>query len=119
MKLSNRAYNGLKRNGISTISELLGLTEERLYSFNQMGAKTVAEICEVIRQLSDNTFANIKEIEGVNYVKEDFTVLDWAWNKPCALDKLYYEIVGIKKGTKDIELLLEDEKVTLQIKSNV
>lgn len=110
LRLSTRAYNGLKRNGISTIGELLGLTEERLYSFNQMGAKTVAEICEVIKQLRYNSLANIKETEAFNDVKEDFTVLDWAWGTSCALDKcIIYDTDKV---------IVEDLSITEMLLSN-
>lgn len=44
--LSNRAYNCLKREHISFLSELLHLTYEEIKSWNKVGEKTVTEIIE-------------------------------------------------------------------------
>lgn len=44
--LSNRAYNCLKREGISFLSELLPLTYEEIKAWNNVGEKTVTEIIE-------------------------------------------------------------------------
>ena len=44
--LSNRAYNCLKREGISFLSELLPLTYEEIKAWNNVGEKTVTQIIE-------------------------------------------------------------------------
>lgn len=46
MGLSNRAYNCLKRQNISFLSELLHLTRNEIKQWNNVGEKTVTEILE-------------------------------------------------------------------------
>lgn len=46
MGLSNRAYNCLKRQNISFLSELLHLTRNEIKQWNSVGEKTVTEILE-------------------------------------------------------------------------
>lgn len=46
-KISRRAYNVLKRNGISTVAEFLSLREANLRSFSNAGIVTVGELLEL------------------------------------------------------------------------
>ncbi len=63
LELSTRSYNVLKRRGIRNIEDLINLTKEDLYQFNNIGAKSSNEIIEVLNILglklknrnSDNT----------------------------------------------------------------
>ena len=48
LKLSNRATNCLKRHGVETIQELIGMTEEDLYSLRGMGVRLVDEIQQAL-----------------------------------------------------------------------
>jgi DNA-directed RNA polymerase alpha subunit len=45
--VSTRARNVLKRNKISTVEQLLSLSEEELSSFRNAGAKTVHELVQL------------------------------------------------------------------------
>ena len=51
LNLSNRANNALHRNGIHKIQELLSLKVEDLYSFRNLGNKTVSEIIEKVNSV--------------------------------------------------------------------
>jgi len=51
LPLSVRSSNALKRSHIITVEQLLGLDEEALYEFKNLGAKSVAEILAMQEQL--------------------------------------------------------------------
>ena len=42
--LTVRSYNCLKREGINTVAELIGLTEEQLMNIRNFGSKSVDEV---------------------------------------------------------------------------
>jgi DNA-directed RNA polymerase subunit alpha len=44
LDLTVRSYNCLKREGINTVSELIGLTEEQLINIRNFGSKSVDEV---------------------------------------------------------------------------
>lgn len=58
LKLSVRASNCLKQAGIEYISQLDGITPEALFQIRNMGAKSVAEICEILDSLGNFDLAD-------------------------------------------------------------
>ena len=54
-ELSTRARNVLRRNNISTVKQLLSLSEEELSSFRNAGAKTVHELMQLQHGLRQHT----------------------------------------------------------------
>ena len=83
--LSRRAYNGLLRDGIETLGELLDLSEERLFSIRNLGAMSVGEITRrrneiiaTVDKVSAETYGQRKEnvseekdVEENNAIAED------------------------------------------------
>lgn len=60
-RLSNRAKNGLMRNGIKRFSQLLECDEELLFSIRNFGTQSVDEIIEFKRELISVAASRIKD----------------------------------------------------------
>lgn len=50
LQLQNRAYNALRRGGISTVEQLLAMDEDSLLKIQGLGAKTLSEVKEKLAQ---------------------------------------------------------------------
>lgn len=50
LQLQNRAYNALRRGGISTVEQLLAMDEDSLLKIQGLGAKTLSEVKERLAQ---------------------------------------------------------------------
>lgn len=70
LQLQNRAYNALRRGGISTVEQLLAMDEDSLLNIQGLGAKTLSEVKERLAQsdlflTESNGTGNAEEIEEV------------------------------------------------------
>ena len=66
LNLSNRAYNSLRRNGISSISEMMeAIASGEIRKFKNIGAMTVAELENIVSRLQDGSFSS-NAATGVN-----------------------------------------------------
>ena len=50
LNLSTRSYNGLRRNGVCTIGELVALSEEEIFSMKNLGKKSAEEVFQKINE---------------------------------------------------------------------
>ena len=60
LDISQRALNSLKRMGITTIGDLVQMTEEELKSTKNIGRKALAEIKEALKQMSLQLGLNVE-----------------------------------------------------------
>ena len=70
LQLQNRAYNALRRGGISTVEQLLSMDEDSLLKIQGLGAKTLSEVKEKLAQsdlflTESNGTGSAEEIEEV------------------------------------------------------
>lgn len=70
LQLQNRAYNALRRGGISTVEQLLAMDEDNLLKIQGLGAKTLSEVKEKLAQsdlflTESNGAGSAEEIEEV------------------------------------------------------
>ncbi len=70
LQLQNRAYNALRRGGISTVEQLLAMDEESLLNIQGLGAKTLSEVKEKLAQsdlilTESNGAGDAEEVEEV------------------------------------------------------
>ena len=63
LELSKRAYNCLTRAGVSTVGQMMDYPDEDLIKIRSMGVKTLEEIREKIRTLTDGTGSHM--LEGI------------------------------------------------------
>ncbi len=69
LQLQNRAYNALRRGGISTVEQLLAMDEDNLLKIQGLGAKTLSEVKERLAQ-SDLFLTESNGAGGVEEVEE-------------------------------------------------
>jgi DNA-directed RNA polymerase subunit alpha len=69
LQLQNRAYNALRRGGISTVEQLLAMDEDNLLKIQGLGAKTLSEVKERLAQ-SDLFLTESDGASGVEEVEE-------------------------------------------------
>jgi len=85
LELTVRSYNCLKREGINTVAELIGLTEDQLMNIRNFGSKSVDEVRDKLQSMGlkfkdsipgfeANYFANT----GDEFATADFDDLDQA-----------------------------------------
>ena len=70
LQLQNRAYNALRRGGISTVEQLLAMDEDNLLKIQGLGAKTLSEVKERLAQsdlflTESNGTGSAEEVEEV------------------------------------------------------
>ncbi len=70
LQLQNRAYNALRRGGISTVEQLLALDEDSLLKIQGLGSKTLSEVKERLAQsdlflTESNGTGSTEEVEEV------------------------------------------------------
>ncbi len=70
LQLQNRAYNALRRGGISTVEQLLAMDEDNLLNIQGLGAKTLSEVKERLAQsdlflTESNGTGSAEEVEEV------------------------------------------------------
>jgi len=63
--LSNRARNALKRNKIFTAEAMIGLTQDQIFAFRNVGAQTGMEIMDLIQLISDGGDPTAKAHESI------------------------------------------------------
>lgn len=77
LDLSNRAKNALRRRGIDTADKMMELTGEDLSSFRNVGAKTIAEILDLIDSINNGAEVveemteQLAEMKGSNWLIGD------------------------------------------------
>ncbi len=69
LQLQNRAYNALRRGGISTVEQLLAMDEDNLLKIQGLGAKTLSEVKERLAQ-SDLFLTESNGAGGAEEVEE-------------------------------------------------
>ena len=69
LQLQNRAYNALRRGGISTVEQLLAMDEDSLLKIQGLGAKTLSEVKERLAQ-SDLFLTESNGAGGAEEVEE-------------------------------------------------
>ena len=71
-ELSQRSKNALRRNGSHTIGDMMGYTEEMLYTIPQLGKKSVEEIMAMIEHYRNLPLGVTKPIENDERVAEEY-----------------------------------------------
>lgn len=82
LKLSNRTYNSLKKNGINTIQDVFLCTEDKIKSMKNIGNKSIEEICEIKSQLIKGSI-NLHEdvIVPDFFMPDEISVCQWIFGK--------------------------------------
>lgn len=76
LKLSNRAFNMLKRSGVNTLLDLIKCEENGLSNIRGLGTQTINEISNILNNLEDIEFCHEDETEvGIGVVELPETVL--------------------------------------------
>jgi len=73
LQLQNRAYNALRRGGISTVEQLLAMDEDSLLKIQGLGAKTLSEVKEKLAQ-SDLFLTESNGTDGAEEEVEEVAV---------------------------------------------
>ncbi len=92
MDLSTRAYNSLRRAGISTVEELQTLKDEDLLRVRNLGEKCFHEVKEKLKQSSERIIDNLTKLNKLE-------VIDWS------LSSGECEYVHIENNEENIEAL--------------
>ena len=66
LMLSNRSANALRRAGILRVDQLIQLTEDDIYNIRNMGAKSVAEVLEVIEKIKNGDIVIFEDLDSDN-----------------------------------------------------
>ncbi len=72
LNLSVRSYNGLRKNGVKCISDLVELSAIELFQFRNLGRKSVVEIVEKVRSYLES--GGFREMETKEKIIPEFVV---------------------------------------------
>ncbi len=110
LELSVRAYGSLRRAGISTVGELLAMSDEDFYNIRNLGRKSIAEIkeklsmldtpCALLSPAPPGRSASLDELIGLNDVKEQV-------KKIAAFARMKRDMAEQKKGSVSMALNME------------
>ena len=67
LMLSVRSYNCLKREGINTVSELVGLSESQLMNIRNFGQKSVDEVRDKLHEMGLSLKDSVPGFEGAHF----------------------------------------------------